>query len=840
LKIAIKPTAPIPNWDYSKDFIDLGTTSFGSVPFALYASNVEGFDTKLNKNDTASMLASYSKLSNVNALVANKVNIADSNSVFVTPTQLSARNLDTTSISNRINLKANLASPIFTGNVTAPSFVKTGGLSTQYLMADGSVTTGGGNSTVNLGTSVTGVLPVVNGGTGQTTTSGILASLGFSSNNIAIGSSAGTANQGVNANTVAIGGGAGHTAQGQSAISIGYVAGATNQSANALAIGGNSAQANQASQAVALGYAAGQYSQGANAVALGAFAGNNGQVANSIAINATGSSLNPSNAGFYVSPIRSSSPTNYLLYYNTTTNEIVSATPSLVDLTTNQTIGGTKTFSSNIVVNGVNIGRGLGNNDESVAVGAGAMGSSNVNGKRNTAIGAGAMAQYNGTYWDNNTSVGYHNMPNMTSGSGNTSVGAESMLYLLTGEQNTSIGNQSLINVTGNNNVGVGKRSGQTISTGSQNTIVGTDADVLANNLSNASALGYGAIVGASNTIQLGNSSVTNVKTSGKITAGVVTYPNTDGAANQVLATNGSGVVSWSTPSSTSIASISNTSNANGAIISSGVLSLTPADATNGGIVTTSAQSMAGDKTFTGKVQVGVGAANASAALDVQSTTQGFLPPRMTYAQRNLISSPVAGLVLWCSNCGTSGELQVYNGSAWTNLIGGAASAKLPEVGDSYGGGIVTYIFQPGDAGYVAGQTHGLIIASADQSTGVYWGPNTVTGVTATALGTGSSNTDAIVASIGAGTYAAKICADLVEGGYSDWYLPSKDELYKMFLNRDLNGVGRSARGYFSSSEYTGSIIWLGWMDDGNFTTWSGGCEACKSQLRYVRAFRNF
>ena len=83
--------------------------------------------------------------------------------------------------------------------------------------------------------------------------------------------------------------------------------------------------------------------------------------------------------------------------------------------------------------------------------------------------------------------------------------------------------------------------------------------------------------------------------------------------------------------------------------------------------------------TFT-QAQVGVGTItpNASAQLDVSSTTKGFLPPRMTYAQRQSITTPPAGLLLWCSNCGTNGELQVYNGTTWTNMIGGAASGIFP------------------------------------------------------------------------------------------------------------------------------------------------------------------
>lgn len=67
-------------------------------------------------------------------------------------------------------------------------------------------------------------------------------------------------------------------------------------------------------------------------------------------------------------------------------------------------------------------------------------------------------------------------------------------------------------------------------------------------------------------------------------------------------------------------------------------------------------------------------APNGSAMLDVSSTSKGFLPPRMTYAEKILIPSPTAGLMVWCSNCGTSGELQIYNGTAWQGLTAGTAS----------------------------------------------------------------------------------------------------------------------------------------------------------------------
>ena len=64
-------------------------------------------------------------------------------------------------------------------------------------------------------------------------------------------------------------------------------------------------------------------------------------------------------------------------------------------------------------------------------------------------------------------------------------------------------------------------------------------------NLQNATAIGYNAKVDASNKIQLGNTDVTSVATSGKLTTGTVTYPNAHGSNGQVLGTNGSGELAW-------------------------------------------------------------------------------------------------------------------------------------------------------------------------------------------------------------------------------------------------------------------------------------------------------
>jgi len=78
--------------------------------------------------------------------------------------------------------------------------------------------------------------------------------------------------------------------------------------------------------------------------------------------------------------------------------------------------------------------------------------------------------------------------------------------------------------------------------------------------------------------------------------------------------------------------------------------------------------------TATTSAQVGVGTTtpDASAALDITSTTKGLLIPRMTAAERDVIPSPAQGLIIFCTNCASGeGELQIKLTSSWKNIMGG-------------------------------------------------------------------------------------------------------------------------------------------------------------------------
>jgi hypothetical protein len=176
---------------------------------------------------------------------------------------------------------------------------------------------------------------------------------------------------------------------------------------------------------------------------------------------------------------------------------------------------------------------------------------------QNTGVGVGALVAISNSAIGN-TATGYQSLQSVTNAQFNTAMGYRALKNVTTSLDNTAFGSQSLMMNTGTANTAIGNLSLLTNTTGNNNTAIGASADVSSANLTNATAIGFNAKVATSNTIQLGNVSVANVQTSGTLTAGSVTYPNTHGTANQVLSTNGSGTLAWVTPVS-SAASLTGT-----------------------------------------------------------------------------------------------------------------------------------------------------------------------------------------------------------------------------------------------------------------------------------------
>jgi hypothetical protein len=232
--------------------------------------------------------------------------------------------------------------------------------------------------------------------------------------------------------------------------------------------------------------------------------------------------------------------------------------------------------------------------------------------------------------------------------------------------------------------------------------------------------------------------------------------------------------------------------------------------------------------------------ANKDAILDVKSTTKGFLPPRMTEAQRSLISpNPPAGLIIYNT---TTNKPNYYNGSLWMNFDG--TPAEPLSIGDFYNGGVVFYIFKSGDPGYVAGETHGLVCAISDQSNGASWGcgGTAIAGADGLTIGTGYQNTTDILAGCTETGTAAQLCRNIS----GKWFLPSRDELNAMYQNKDLINTTAVKKGgsafansfYWSSSESSGWPEWTSWALD-----FSRGLLASDNQntnphnVRAIKAF---
>jgi len=162
---------------------------------------------------------------------------------------------------------------------------------------------------------------------------------------------------------------------------------------------------------------------------------------------------------------------------------------------------------------------------------------------------------------------------------------------------------------------------------------------------------------------------------------------------------------------------------------------------------------------------------------------------------------------------------------------------ELPQyqVGDFAEGGIVFYVDETGD--------HGLVAALEDIGQ-FEWGcyGTELSGADGQAIGTGYQNTLDIVSGCSETPIAASEALAYESGGYSDWYLPSLDELYEMYNTIGNGGPEGNIGGfsdfwYWSSSEGGNSSANFAWGVYFNFGATTNGYKSLSPRVRAVRAF---
>jgi hypothetical protein len=166
-----------------------------------------------------------------------------------------------------------------------------------------------------------------------------------------------------------------------------------------------------------------------------------------------------------------------------------------------------------------------------------------------------------------------------------------------------------------------------------------------------------------------------------------------------------------------------------------------------------------------------------------------------------------------------------------SNLPNWKDSISNHYIGELFGGGIVFYVY--------GGGKHGLIVATADSiqmRTPIMWSDTTTktnikTSTIRDGIGAGASNTERILMVQGVAVSAAQVCAKYRGGNYGDWYLPSKYELYLMYLQKNV--IGYSSY-YWSSNELDKDNAYAISSSTGGFVSFS---KTSKIIPRAVRAF---
>ena len=348
-----------------------------------------------------------------------------------------------------------------------------------------------------------------------------------------------------------------------------------------------------------------------------------------------------------------------------------------------QSLAGNKTFLQDLSVNQIVLGSGGGNLASNTRIGNSSY-TSNTTGSNNTAMGYQSLQS--NTSGTNNTALGATSLTLNTTGNGNTAVGNGAGVATGNLSNTIAIGSGAVVATDntiqlGNGNIGRLNTSAAIYAASIQNTPIGTitrSTGAFSNLLTNGTNANQVVYTDANNLltpsstlpVNLGGTGLSSIPSNGVMigngSSGITTVvPSTTG---QVLTWNGT---AWTATAPTPLSTgLLGSSNPNGLSISNNVISLSPADATNPGIITTSAQTLAGTKTLTGDLIVNGNLTNASLTASKVVFTD---------ASKNLSSTGTVGVTQGGTGLGTipTNAILIGNGTGSLSTLTPTSSGQV-------------------------------------------------------------------------------------------------------------------------------------------------------------------
>ena len=466
-----------------------------------------------------------------------------------------------------------------------------------------------------------------------------------------------------------------------------------------------------------------------------------------------------------------------------------------------------------------------------------------------------------------NTGIGTNALAFLTTAVNNSALGRSALQNNTTGGNNTATGKSALAaNTTGGNNTAVGLNALSTNTTGFGNMAIGYTADVTSTNLSKATAIGYNAKVAVGNAMVLGGTGVDEINVGIGTTIPTVkldveqgtvrvnrktadhTNPHVrvsdnDNPDDYAGLTNGTGAAGYFIPVFTGKSNVAGW--------------LGDGDVQNAGIVINAAP------------DAQTNTRQAALAFDVRKyDNTGPLLNKDLFSWGSFVGSSIGGqqaymlmdaqgnLGIGTTNPGAklevAGQVKITGGApgpgkvltsdqyglaTWEPAATGGGCSTCHFIGESYGGGVVFYVYDGGQHGLIAANNYSEVPFSPAPS-------NNSCGAIGDGVNAGAMNTALIVAKQMAdnltGNYAAQVCADFTATSngvlYGDWYLPSKHELNLLFLEKaNLPGLSFPFTWqYWSSTESSSTNAWNQLFDSGTQQ------QNSKGNTGIARAIRSF